>query len=81
MLTCRELCDFLNDYVDGTLESRQRQAFEEHMCECQPCIEFLSSYRLAIELGREAVCCCDERLPTKVPERIIQAIMAARAHR
>ena len=78
ILTCRELVGFLNDYVDGDLEERQQQAFDAHVASCPPCIEFLKSYRLAIELGKDAVRCANDQLPENVPEALIRAILAAR---
>ena len=81
MLTCRELVGFLNDYVDGDLEQGQRKAFEAHVEACPPCIEFLTSYRLAIELGKDACQCENDHLPEEVPEGIIKAILAVRGRR
>ena len=76
MLTCRELIDFLNEYVDGTLDATRRAAFDAHLRACPDCVDYLSSYRATMELCKDAV--ADDAVPTDVPEDLIRAIVAAR---
>ena len=44
MMTCRELIDFIMEYLDGELPQEQRSVFEEHLKLCPPCLEYLESY-------------------------------------
>jgi anti-sigma factor RsiW len=75
MLTCRELIEFLNEYVDGTLDAARRAEFERHLGLCRDCENYLRSYRSTIDLCKDAL---DEPVPADVPDELIQAILASR---
>jgi anti-sigma factor RsiW len=76
-MTCREVLEFLMQYLDGELPPDQAARFEEHMGVCPACVDYLSTYREAVRLGREA--CADDNSACKdVPEDLIRAILAAR---
>jgi anti-sigma factor RsiW len=74
--TCRELIEFLDDYVDRRLPIGKRLAFEVHLAGCRDCREYLRSYRqtvvLAKESGEEA-----DRGEGPMPEQMVQAILKA----
>src|SRR5262249_45620401 len=53
-MTCRELADFLMDYLDGGLSPDVRAAFEQHLAVCPNCVAYMKTYRTTIELGRRA---------------------------
>jgi anti-sigma factor RsiW len=91
---CRDITAFLDAYVDGELAAAPRRVFEAHIAECPDCAHYLASYRLTRALTLEALAeapgapvstspvpaetprsRADESLP---PERLIQAILAAR---
>lgn len=74
MLTCRELDDFLVDFLDGRLPLRQRLSMQMHLAMCRDCRRFLEEYRQAIRLGREAV--VEEHGLEQVPEGLIRAVLA-----
>ena len=74
-MTCRELNDFLLDYLEGELPERVRASFEEHLGVCEPCVRYLEEYREVVRLGRA---CADDHAPADAPEELIQAILAAR---
>jgi anti-sigma factor RsiW len=77
-MTCRELVDFLMEYLDGELPEDSRRVFEEHVGFCPPCKAYLDTYRDAVALG-QGVCADPEGpVPVDVPERLVQAILAAR---
>ena len=76
-MNCREMVDFLMDYVNGELPDAQRESFETHLADCPPCIAYLDSYRETVRLGR-AVCADDDETPDDVPPELIEAILAAR---
>ena len=76
-MTCKELVEFLMDYLDGLLAESQRRRFEEHLGECPDCVAYLATYREAVRLGKEA-CAAGDCIPTDVPEELVRAILAAR---
>jgi anti-sigma factor RsiW len=78
-MTCRELTEFLNDYVSADLPGAQRRVFEEHLSICEDCRVYLASYEATIELAKSAL---DEGpVPEAVPEALVQAVVAARKAR
>ncbi|WP_299622425.1 anti-sigma factor [Pelagibius sp.] len=78
MITCREFEDFLLDYMEGSLPTRQRRIFEVHLAICRECREYLAAYRETIELGRQAFEDPAANPPEDVPEDLITAVLAAR---
>lgn len=78
MNTCRELIEFLMEYLDGELQPEVRAEFERHLAACPPCIRYLDSYRDVLRAGKEAYRCDEELTPGCVPEELVQAILAAR---
>jgi anti-sigma factor RsiW len=77
-MTCRELVDFLMDYLDGLLSEPERLCFEEHLGECPDCVAYLASYREAVRLGKEACTAGEDAIPSEVPEELVRAVLAAR---
>jgi len=77
-MTCKELVEFMVDYLSDQLPALQRQVFERHLNACPPCLSFLETYRETIELGRCACTDPDGPIPKAVPERLVEAILAAR---
>ena len=77
-ITCRELLDFLGDYVDAELPAAQLAEFHRHLAVCPSCVNYVETYKATRLLGRAA--CCDPRdaPPADVPEPLIAAILAAR---
>ena len=76
-ITCRELIDFLDRYVDDELPPPQRAKFEEHLEVCAACVEYLHSYRETIRLAAAAWDDGDLAL-ADVPSELIDAILDAR---
>jgi len=74
-MTCQEIVEFLMAYLDGELEQETRSTFEKHVGLCPPCEDYLRSYQEAIRLGKV---CEAEDAPVDVPDRLVQAILAAR---
>jgi len=75
-LTCRELTEFVADYLAGELAPKRRALFEEHLGECPECYAYLRSYAGTMRLAKNAY--HDEPAPAEVPERLVRAILAAR---
>jgi anti-sigma factor RsiW len=76
-ITCRELIDFIMDYLDGTLPADRRLEFERHLGVCPSCIAYLDSYKAAVHLGQQALAPSDEPAAGKAPEDLLRAIRAA----
>ena len=74
-MTCRELIEFLVDYVDGTLAADERQNFEAHLAVCPPCRRYVDSYRKTIQLAKSALAL--DELPA-IPEELVHAILGSR---
>lgn len=77
-ITCRELIDFIGDYLDDTLPADSRREFERHLGVCPSCVAYLDGYRKAVRLGQEALAVTDRPAADFVPHSLIRAIQAAR---
>jgi len=78
MMTCREMTDFIMDYLNGELSPQQEELFALHMEACPPCRAYLATYQKTLELDRDAFTTPDGPVPEEVPEPLIDAILAAR---
>ena len=75
-MTCRELSDFLSDYVAGELPVEVSAEFNGHLTRCPECHLFVQQYRVTIHL------CCDasdDTIPPSLPEDLVHAILASLA--
>ncbi len=80
-MTCRELVDFLMDYLEEELSAEERAVFEGHLGDCPTCVNYLDSYRETVRLGK-ALCEDPEGpVPDDVPEELVRGILAAREAR
>jgi anti-sigma factor RsiW len=77
-MTCRELVEFLVEYLDGRMPEPERLRFEQHLGECPDCVAYLATYRETIRLSKEAYTAADDSPPSDVPEELIRAALAAR---
>lgn len=77
-VTCRELADFIGDYLAGELPPGAKATFEHHLDLCTNCRRYLTSYEETVKLGTRAFDDEDALLPSEVPEQLVQAILAAR---
>jgi anti-sigma factor RsiW len=77
-MNCRDMIEFLMAYLDEELPEDERRRFDLHLGDCPPCVSYLETYRDTVKLGR---CVCDAPdapAPAEIPERLVQAILAAR---
>jgi len=79
VITCRELDDFLVDYLDGVLPAAQRRKIEMHLRLCPKCRRYLDEYRRALELSRQTF--SELEKPGEMPQELVQAILNAREER
>ncbi len=74
-MTCREVTEFLADYLAGTLPVRERAVFDAHVVDCDACIAYLQSYRQAMAAAKDVAVFDDAK--TVPPPELIDAILAA----
>lgn len=65
--TCKECIDLLLDYVEGELPAEMHMRLEAHMGECEPCDQFLKTYKATPGLCRKA-------LAAKMPENVAKKL-------
>ena len=76
-MTCRHILEFLTDYVDGTVTAEEQAVFEAHLAICPPCVAYLHTYQVTVQLGKAALGGV-EAPADPVPEELVTAILAAR---
>ena len=77
MLRCRDVVDLILSYLEGTLDPRERKAFEAHIADCTNCWRFLQTYRETVALGQQLR---QEAIPPEVRERL-EAFLRSRLPR
>jgi anti-sigma factor RsiW len=77
-LTCRDVVEFLMDYLTHELDASQRHAFEAHVAVCDECVRYIRSYEQTVRLGKAAFECLEEPADGQLPKKLIQAILDAR---
>ncbi len=80
-MTCRELNDFISDYLSGELIPSKGAEFDEHLVACPPCRRYLESYRLTIRAAKAAFTDPDKPVTDEVPAELVEAILEARRPR
>ncbi len=76
-MTCRELAEFIADYLSGEISADVRTVFEDHLSRCPNCRNYLARYQTTLELERQAFADADDELPADVPEDLLMAILAS----
>lgn len=77
-ITCRELIDFIADYLDERLDASQRLEFDRHLAVCPSCVNYLDAYKKTVALGKQALAPSEEPARGVAPEGLLKAIKAAR---
>lgn len=77
-MKCSEFVNFLIDYIEGHLPEEQRQAFEQHLHLCPPCVTYVESYRKCVSVSKICVQPHDDEIPGDVPDELVLAILKAR---
>ena len=75
MISCEEVEEFILDYLEGKLPSRQKRIFEWHLKLCRECRDYLKAYQRSLELSKAAL--AGEALPP-LPEDLVEAILESR---
>lgn len=74
-MSCKDVADFLMDYLDGTLPLAQRVMFKLHIGLCRDCRRYIDSYKKTVELARGASGAVALEDP---PEALVRAILKSR---
>lgn len=76
-LTCKELIDFLDDYLSDGLDSGVRSAFESHLNQCAACRDYLHTYRQTIQLARMSRDDAQASFAASVPNDLVAMVLSA----
>jgi mycothiol system anti-sigma-R factor len=72
--SCREALQTLYNFLDGELTEQRRQAIQQHLDECSPCLEaFDFEAELKIVIARH----CRDRVPERLRLRVVMALAEA----
>ncbi|MFZ4576509.1 MAG: anti-sigma factor family protein [Phycisphaerales bacterium] len=77
-ISCRELIDFISDYLEGSLNESQRAEFDRHLSVCPPCVRYLDAFRTTVMLAKGAGAASEPRPLNPVPPALRDAIREAR---
>ena len=80
-LTCQELVELVNDYLEDRLDTDERARFERHLAECEGCRAYLEQMRHTIFMLGSLTA---DSLEGHAKERLVAAFRdwkAARARR
>lgn len=77
LITCRELIDFIADYLEGALTEAQSNDFQSHLARCPSCLAYLATYEKTMRAGKVAMR-YDDAAGDDAPEDLIRAILSAR---
>jgi anti-sigma factor RsiW len=75
-ITCRELLEFLDAYLENELPGERRAEFERHLAVCAACRAYIRQYQAAVRLGKRAF--DDPESAEDAPEELIRAVLTAR---
>lgn len=69
-MSCRELVQVVNDYIEGMLSPADRKRFEQHLAICPGCQIYLDQMRKTISVvGRLS----EESIPADAKKVLLQA--------
>ena len=74
-LSCRELVEFLDDYIESRLPAGRLAVFERHIAVCGDCRDFIAGYRRAQHAACVALA---DVVALPLPDDLVRAILAAR---
>jgi anti-sigma factor RsiW len=76
-ITCQQLIDTLDAYVDGTMPQAERAEVDRHLAVCPDCVNYVNNYRQTIAMGKSVFKDPRAPVPTDVPTDLVNAILAA----
>jgi len=67
MMTCKDFCEQLSDYLDGAVGERECRLIEQHLGLCPPCALMYESLRITVRMCEEGV---SDEVPPEVRSRL-----------
>lgn len=67
MFNCDDVIQLLTDYIDGELEPEAQAQLDQHFKVCPPCVSFLETFKVTIELTGTFKC---EDIPEDVSRKL-----------
>lgn len=67
-ITCKELVELVTEYLEGALQSEERDRFEQHLLLCDGCDAYLEQMRKTIALSGSLT---EESIPADAEERLL----------
>jgi predicted anti-sigma-YlaC factor YlaD len=74
-LSCREMAEFISDYIDGDLREDLRSLIESHRGDCPPCEAFIRTLARTVDVVRAQP---REPLPPALKRALVQSLREAR---
>ena len=74
-LSCREMAEYLSDYLDGELTASLCALIDAHRGECPPCEAFIRTLERSVEVVRSQP---HEPLPPPLKTKLLEALRRAR---
>ncbi len=62
-MNCKDFCQQLSDYLDGSKDEYECRLIEEHLSECPPC-------ELVYQGLKRTVLICGKAIPAEAPEPV-----------
>lgn len=75
-MSCREMIEYLSDYIDGDLDADLRRLIERHGGDCPPCKAFVGTLARTVEAVRALP---RDPLPPSVRRALAEALRKARS--
>ena len=69
-LSCKEVVEIINDYLEGALSPSDRQRFDQHVSTCDGCTNYLEQMRETIRLTGMLT---EDQVPAAQRERLREA--------
>ena len=76
-IDCKSLEGFVVDFLDDKLPKHTRISFLKHIEECEHCDQYLQRYQQTISLSKAASAEENSSETAKIPEELVEAILAA----
>ena len=80
-MTCQDIVEFLMDYAAGAVSQEERAVFEAHLAACPPCVAYLKTYEVTVQVSQKALAGPGPEALPPMPEELVAAILAARKRR
>ena len=75
-IDCKNLENFVVEFLDDQLPEHTKHAFLTHIKECEQCNDYLLSYKKTIDISKAAITENCSTGKTEIPEELVEAILA-----